>query len=154
MEESFKNHFIAPITTAEFPEVSKIERLGQKNPWSDDSLRVELADVNAFHFGAYFATGGCLSAFLLARIILDELHIHHLCTHPECRRKGLADSLLLHVLATARSRGVKKAFLEVAASNNAAIALYKKAGFTSDFTRKKYYSTDDDGIVMSNAAFD
>jgi ribosomal-protein-alanine N-acetyltransferase len=151
MREPLINPFIAPVTAAEFLEVKKIENLGQKNPWSDDSLRAELADANAFHFGAFAATGSGMLAFLLARIILDELHIHHLCTHPDFRRKGLARNLLGRVLDFARTKGVENAFLEVAASNDAAIALYKDAGFTSDLIRKKYYLTGDDAIVMSKS---
>jgi [ribosomal protein S18]-alanine N-acetyltransferase len=140
---------IVPVTAAGFSEVKNIERLGQEKPWSDDSLMSELANTNAFHFGIYKTTDRSLLAFMLSRIILDELHIHHLCTHPDFRRKGLARKLLNHVLASACSKGVNKAFLEVAASNSAAIALYKKTGFTNDFIREKYYSAGDDAVVMS-----
>lgn len=149
MPVPYEDLFIAAVTVGGYSEVKTIERLGQESPWSDDSLMSELADANAFHFGIYKTTGRHLLAFMLSRIILDELHIHHFCTHPDFRRKGLARKLLTAVLESARSKGVKNAFLEVAASNNAAIALYKKTGFTNDYIRGKYYSTGDDAIAMS-----
>ena len=151
MQEAPKNFNIVPITADGFSEVLTIERLGQEVPWSEDSLLSELADANAFHFGVFSTKERRFLAFMLSRIVLDEVHIHHLCTHPEFRQKGIARTLLDHALETARSRGVKKAFLEVAASNGAARGLYKNAGFTEDFVRGKYYSTGDDAIIMSKA---
>jgi len=149
MRAPLDDFFIAPVVAAGFSDVKTIERLGQETPWSDYSLMSELADANAFHFGIYKTTDRHLLAFMLSRIILDELHIHHLCTHPDFRRKGLARKLLNHVLASARLKGVKKAFLEVAASNKAASSLYGKMGFGIDFIRERYYPAGDDAMVMS-----
>lgn len=141
--------FIGPITPADFPDVKNLERLGQTEPWSDNSLETELTDANAFHFGLYSAQDRRLLAFVLARTILDEVHIHRVCTHPDRRRAGCARTLIGHLLETARSRGAHRVFLEVAASNTAALALYRRAGFTEDTTRENYYSTGDDAIVMT-----
>jgi [ribosomal protein S18]-alanine N-acetyltransferase len=140
---------IIPLAVADFPEVKTIEILGQKIPWSDDSLLSELSNAAAFHFGIRIMPSRFLTAFILSRIVLDEMHIHHVCTHPGFRRSGFARKLLDRALETARSRGIKKAFLEVAAPNIPAVALYKKAGFALDFIREKYYSSGDDAIVMS-----
>ncbi|MCA1492561.1 GNAT family N-acetyltransferase [Sinorhizobium alkalisoli] len=46
------------------------------------------------------------------------------------RRQGVGDALLDASLRWARLRGAKKAWLQVEADNEAAIALYRKAGFT------------------------
>jgi ribosomal-protein-alanine N-acetyltransferase len=45
--------------------------------------------------------------------------------------------------------GVKKIFLEVAADNAAAIALYERAGFARIAVRPKYYNGAADAVVMS-----
>jgi ribosomal-protein-alanine N-acetyltransferase len=148
---SLETTAVYSLTADDFSEVKKLERLGQKTPWSDESLLSELTDANAFHFGIMTTNNRGLLAFALSRIVLDEIHIHHLCTHPDFRRNGLAKKLLGSVLGAACSKGVKKAFLEVAASNTAAFSLYKKMGFSVDFIREKYYSTGDDAFVMSRS---
>ena len=55
------------------------------------------------------------------------------------RRRGIADELLFHLLDTAKNNGCTFATLETAADNTAAIALYKKHGFTQNGRRKGYY---------------
>jgi ribosomal-protein-alanine N-acetyltransferase len=142
---------IRPIARAALSDVAGIERQGQTAPWSDDSLVTELTDANAFHFGVYSGREQRLLAFVLARTILDELHIHRICTHPDFRRAGYALTLLGHLLDAALSRGAHRAFLEVAASNTAAQALYRRMGFTEDSMREHYYSTGDDAITMSKS---
>jgi ribosomal protein S18 acetylase RimI-like enzyme len=48
---------------------------------------------------------------------------------PQCRRRGLAETLLDAAHAAARERGVREMTLEVIAGNTAAHALYEKAGY-------------------------
>jgi ribosomal-protein-alanine N-acetyltransferase len=50
-------------------------------------------------------------------------------------------------LALARKRGCRLATLEVRASNQPAIELYRSFGFRSVAIRKKYYQ-DEDALVM------
>jgi [ribosomal protein S18]-alanine N-acetyltransferase len=142
---------IEPLRKDDLAECATIERAGQPAPWSMDDLRAELENGQAFHFGIRSPESGKLSAFILCRLILDELHIHNLCTLPALRRRGYGRALLLHALAAARRRNGTTAFLEVAATNDGAIALYRSAGFSVDFIRKGYYASGDDALVMSSA---
>ncbi len=81
--------------------------------------------------------------------ILDEAHIILMAVHPQYRRQGFGVGMLLKLLSLARHRGMKYATLEVRASNEAAIALYTKLGFTSVGKRPKYYAdNDEDALVM------
>lgn len=146
-----EDSLIGLLDEADFMDVKSIERLGQKSPWSDDALLQELTDNHAFHFGFFAEQGTRLTSFILSRMVLDEVHIHHVCTLPDFRRKGFARKLLNHVIETARSQSAEKAFLEVAGPNIAARDLYAQAGFKKDYVRKKYYSTGDDAIVMSRS---
>jgi len=138
-----------PLGPADFREVSAVDSAGQSDPWTERALRDELADTHGFHFGARALAGGTLCAFILCRINLDELHIHRLCTHPARRRIGHAAALLEHAGVAARVRGGVQAFLEVKASNAAAVRLYTRAGFTVEYERKAYYTDDGDALVMS-----
>ena len=151
MMASSSDFVVAPLLVSDFPQIRAIERAGQKYPWSDDALRDELASDHALHFAACPLSGEMLSAFILCRLIIDEVHIHNLCTLPRCRRCGQGRLLLMHALGAARSRSAVKAFLEVASSNLAAVSLYSSAGFRVDFERKNYYASGEDALVMSAA---
>ena len=80
-----------------------------------------------------------LLAFALFRVICDEAELLTLATSPEHRRAGLARGLLRDGLAQIRARGARRCFLEVAADNRPAIALYSGLGFAQIGTRRGYY---------------
>jgi [ribosomal protein S18]-alanine N-acetyltransferase len=81
--------------------------------------------------------------------ILDEAHIILMAVHPHYRRQGFGYGMLLKLLDLARHRGTKYATLEVRASNQAAIALYRKLGFKSAGSRPNYYADNgEDALVM------
>ena len=81
--------------------------------------------------------------------ILDEAHIILMAVHPHYRRRCFGYGMLLKLLDLARHRGMKYATLEVRASNEAAIALYTKLGFTSVGKRPNYYADNgEDALVM------
>lgn len=84
-------------------------------------------------------------AFALARIAADEMELLTIATHPDHLRKGLATSCLLEVERQATVRGAKQAFLEVAAPNKAAIALYHSASYEMTGLRRGYYQSTQDG---------
>lgn len=76
-------------------------------------------------------------ALLIADIIAGEAEILTIATHPQARRGGLA---LLLLQALLRPDEVTRCVLEVCSSNDAACALYKKAGFVYAGLRKDYYT--------------
>jgi ribosomal-protein-alanine N-acetyltransferase len=78
--------------------------------------------------------------YLLARIAADEAEILSLGVLADARRQGLGARLLAEFLAKARTRGAGRAYLEVAADNGAAIALYRGAGFEEVGRRAGYYT--------------
>ena len=82
--------------------------------------------------------------------ILDQGELANLAIVPERRGAGLGSHLLRHVLDVAALRGVAKFFLEVRASNAAAIALYEGFGFTEIGVRRGYYDNPkEDALVMA-----
>ncbi|SIQ23110.1 ribosomal-protein-alanine N-acetyltransferase [Paracoccus thiocyanatus] len=90
-------------------------------------------------------------AFLLGRAIADEAELLTLAVAPEARRQGLASALLAEFAATSRARGARAAFLEVAADNAAALALYAGAGWEAVGKRRDYYAPGIGAIVMRRA---
>ena len=71
---------------------------------------------------------------------------------PDCRRVGLGTAILRHALDWARSVGVQKVTLEVFATNEPAIALYRKFGFQEEGRRRREFHIDGeltDGVLMA-----
>lgn len=91
--------------------------------------------------------------FLLGRAVAGEAELLTLAVAPGARRKGVGRRLVLAFLAEADRRGAVTAFLEVAATNAPAIALYHVTGFAEAGRRRAYYGGPDgtrlDALVMS-----
>lgn len=85
--------------------------------------------------------------FALVRTAAGEAELLTLAVVPEARRRGLGAALLARALATAAARHATEMFLEVAADNSAALALYRRAGFEQVGQRRGYYRDCADGLV-------
>lgn len=79
--------------------------------------------------------------FILCSHVLDEMEIMTICTHPDFRRQGIAENLLMTMMDYAQLAKVSKIFLEVRSDNIPAQKLYEKMGFVENGIRKGYYTT-------------
>lgn len=90
-------------------------------------------------------------SFILTRSAADEAEIITIGTRLQSQRRSAAQKLLAHHLASLAAKGVRHVYLEVAASNTAAQALYRGFGFAEAGRRKGYYKRNggvEDAIVM------
>ncbi len=78
--------------------------------------------------------------FILARTMADDAEILTLAVAPWSRRKGVATELIEAAAVEAQKRRAATLFLEVAADNASALALYDRAGFERAGLRKAYYT--------------
>ena len=117
-------------------------------PWSAAAFAATLARPECFVLSE---PGG----FLLASVAAGEAEVLTLAVAPLARRHGVARRLVAGFLAVAAARGGQVAFLEVAADNAAALALYQALGFAVAGRRKGYYRTPEgqaiDAVVMTRA---
>jgi ribosomal-protein-alanine acetyltransferase len=93
------------------------------------------------------AEWGCeVAGFIVFRLVAgDEGEILNLAVDPGRRRLGVGMRLLRHALAA----GAEVWYLEVRASNEAAVQFYRRAGFRAVGTRHRYYSNPvEDAVVM------
>lgn len=104
-------------------------------PWDAASFAGFLADQLAF----LLVEGD--AGFLLGRTVAGEAELLTIAVAPEARRRGLGRKLMARFIYQAQLRGADRAFLEVAADNPAAIALYESSGFQQAGTRRGYYRT-------------
>jgi len=141
---------IRPACAADLDAIDEIERHSFKTPWPRATFEGELAREWA-HVDVVLDDRDRVVAFCNYWLVVPEVNILAIATHPDQRGRGIAARLLAHVLAAARAAGCTLAALEVRASNQPAIALYTRAGFTTVHTRTRYYQDDEDALVMSLA---
>ena len=83
--------------------------------------------------------------FILMRAIADEAEVLTLAVRPHARSQGLGGRLVKAAAIEAVARGAVRVFLEVAADNGPALALYVRAGFVEAGRRPGYYAGPDGG---------
>lgn len=134
---------------ADLEQVVAIDQVSFSLPWPPRSFQFELTDNPASRCWVVELDNKII-AMIVSWLILDELHVATIATHPEFRRQGIGKTLLTHALKSAREEGVVRSFLEVRASNQAAIEMYKSFGFVEDGRRKEYYKDNhEDAILMT-----
>lgn len=79
----------------------------------------------------------------------DAFHVLNLAVLPPMRRRGLGAAALDEAIAEAARLRTSQVWLEVAVTNEAALALYRSRGFQEVRIRRKYYQPGDvDALVM------
>jgi len=91
---------------------------------------------------------GRMTGILIGRAAADEFEILNLAVGRACRRRGVATKLVTAALEHAQSAGARRAFLEVRASNEGAIALYTRVGFRGCGRRLNYYRSPLEDAVL------
>jgi ribosomal-protein-alanine N-acetyltransferase len=100
--------------------------------------------------GGVLVAGRPLLALACAAVLADNCELRRIAVHPSVRRSGLARDLLRAVIDHARQSGCTRVELEVAASNESALALYRVHGFELVGRRRGYYREPlDDALLMT-----
>ncbi|MBE3559830.1 MAG: ribosomal protein S18-alanine N-acetyltransferase [Ktedonobacteraceae bacterium] len=82
-------------------------------------------------------------------LMVDEAHITTIAVHPDFRRRGLGELLLVSLIDIAYEIGARWVTLEVRVSNYPAQSLYRKYGFHEAGLRHRYYSDNqEDALIM------
>ena len=110
-------------------------------PWGAAAMAELLAQPGVF---AETADDG----FILIRVVADEAEILTLAVAPMVRRNGAGRALVEAAAGLAGARGAASLFLEVAATNTAALALYASTAFDAAGLRRAYYADGADALVM------
>ncbi len=105
-------------------------------PWPPEAFMDLLGSPGVF---ALAAVDQGPVGLILMRAVAGEAEVLTLAVEPAHRRRGVARALLEAGLAQAAVAGAQTCFLEVAADNAAAIALYRSAGFEPAGRRAGYY---------------
>ncbi|MEK0162351.1 GNAT family N-acetyltransferase [Phaeobacter sp. JH20_36] len=104
----------------------------QGRPWSSDEFSALLDSPFSYAVGD-------TRCFALGRVVAGEAELLTIATHPDYRRQGFARMVLDSWQEAALARDATDGFLEVAADNRSARALYHSYGFAETGRRVGYY---------------
>jgi len=130
-------------------QVIAIDQISFSLPWPVRSFYSELTDNPASRCWVV-ELDGRIAAMVVAWLIVDEIHIATIATHPDFRKQGFGEKLLSFTLQSAQAEGAVTSFLEVRENNAAAIMMYHKFGYVESGRRKGYYKdNNEDAILMT-----
>ena len=139
---------VRTMDLGDVPQISQLEDQSFENPWQADFFNDCL---EAGYFCRVLEQDGVIQAYGVMSLEARIAHILNLCVRAESRGRGLGHRLLLSLLDLARAEWASAVVLEVRASNEAALQLYKRMGFSQVDVRKNYYSGpqgSEDALVM------
>jgi len=128
------------IVTMEACHVSQIAALEKQffsAPWDERSVLSELS--NELSCWLVAVDGDRVAGYVGSQTVLGESDMMNLAVHPDYRRRGIGEALVLALMETLKARGSHCLTLEVRASNFPARSLYEKLGFQTVGRRKSYY---------------
>ena len=148
------NMIIRKMTIEDIEQVIAIDRVSFSLPWPERSFRFDLTDNPASRCWVAEIDGKVVG-MIVAWLIVDEVHVATIATHPDFRRRGVAKKLLAHTLQYLKDEGAQSSFLEVRASNFAAQEMYRKFGYEESGVRPRYYKdNDEDALLMTLETLD
>lgn len=116
------------------------------SPWSTFSLENEILAVNGLQFVAEMTPE--IVGWCSCRLIAPEAELFKITVKQECRRQGVASSLLAWLIKELRSKNIEKLFLEVRAANMEGKSFYQHHGFSQVGVRAGYYSNPPDNALI------
>jgi ribosomal-protein-alanine acetyltransferase len=147
---------VVRMTEHDLLEVVELEENSGLSRWGWDAYYTELQGTNSNLMLVARVAGSkrqersySLAGYIVARLGADELHINNVAVRENYRRLGIGQTLLNKILDEGKRAGAARAFLELRAGNDAALALYEKRGFRVTARRPRYYSEPvEDALVM------
>jgi ribosomal-protein-alanine N-acetyltransferase len=134
----------------EFEHIAELHAEAFDLPWSADDFQ-DLFGAP----GTIAVAAGDLDGFIMLRVAADEAEILTLAVRPSARRRGLGLALVTAAQEAAAAGGAEALWLEVAADNAPALALYDRAAFDEAGRRRGYYRRPDgsrmDAVLMRRA---
>ena len=91
---------------------------------------------------------GSVAGYVFCREVAGESELLNLAVDPGLRRGGVGRMLLAAAIEWLTTRGARETFLEVRASNVAAIALYEEVGFRAVGRRPGYYQRPPEDAIL------
>lgn len=129
------------------PQVAALEKICFADPWSEKSVASELE--NPLSYWLVAMDGEKLVGYVGSQTVLGETDMMNVAVSPDYRRQGIAEGLILALIADLKARESHCLTLEVRDSNASARTLYEKLGFSEIGRRKNYYrNPKEDALIL------
>lgn len=138
---------IVPMREEHIPAIAELERLCFSEPWSENALREELSNPDAFFIVA--EAEGEVAGYGGMHTPWGDCYIDNIAVFPKFRKMGAGGAIVRALCDRAGEIG-EFISLEVRVSNEKAISLYEKNGFERAGVRKNFYSDPrEDGLILT-----
>ena len=135
------------MTADHVSQVAQLEKLCFRDPWSENSVSSELN--NPLSLWLVAVEGEKVAGYVGSQSVMGESDMMNVAVHPDFRRQGIGERLILDLIDQLNQRGNHSLTLEVRTSNVSAIALYRKLGFEQVGLRKNYYrNPKEDALIL------
>jgi ribosomal-protein-alanine N-acetyltransferase len=138
---------IRKMTEADLSEVIDIEQDTFSDPWREQDFRDALLDERNEYLVA--VCDGRIAGYCGCWGIAGEGNIYNVAVKKEYRRQHIGKALLETLIQQLIERGITSFTLEVRASNEPAIRLYRSLGFEAVGLRPDFYTKPkEDAVIM------
>lgn len=134
------------MTDCDIDGVFEVECECFSTPWSKKSFSDEIKNEHTVYLVAKHDEK--VIGYAGAWCVAGDADITNIAVLREFRRKGVAKKLLERLIFEAEKRNSENIRLEVRKSNEAAISLYEKFGFSMIYIREKYYDNKEDALIL------
>jgi ribosomal-protein-alanine N-acetyltransferase len=138
-----RDYALEPLSAGDSTAIAALHKEDFLRPWTDGEFESLLGQDTVFGFVAReTGRGGAAPVgFVLARLAAGEGEILTVAVARSHRRQGLGWRLMDAVLRELHRQRAEALFLEVDETNAAAIALYRRLGFSEVGKRPSYYQS-------------
>jgi len=141
---------VVPMDKAHIDSVARLEELIFSVPFKKKDIEELYMNTSWRFFVAL--DGDTVVGYISLYLIIDEKEIVNVCVLPEHRGRGIGAMLVKCALEYERDK-TARVMLEVRASNDGAISLYKKFGFLPVGVSKNHYSQPREDAVLMNLEY-
>lgn len=128
-------------------QVVALEKLCFRDPWSENSVASELN--NPLSLWLVALDGETVAGYVGSQTVMDESDMMNVAVHPHYRKQGIATALIVALVEELEKKGSHCLTLEVRASNENAISVYRKLDFQEVGRRKNYYrNPKEDALIL------
>ena len=138
---------ITKMSSEHVPQIALLEKMCFHDPWSENSISSELN--NSLSVWLVALDGESVVGYVGSQTVLGWTDMMNVAVHPDYRRKGIAEQLVVSLENELKNRESTCLTLEVRVSNGPAKSLYDKLGFVEVGRRKNYYRNPrEDALIL------
>lgn len=128
-------------------QIAELEKMCFHDPWSEKSIACELG--NKLSLWLVALDDQKVVGYIGSQTVLGETDMMNIAVHPDYRRQGIANQLILTLIQLLTEHGSHSLMLEVRVSNEPAISVYQNLGFAEVGIRKNYYRNPrEDALIL------